>query len=81
MMWRQRLPRPGAAENITRKNIVDEQIFGRMERDKIPHAVLSTDEEFIRRLYVDATGQLPSVEALRQFTTDKDPGPVLYVLR
>src|SRR6185295_18254578 len=33
---------------IARKNFVDELILGRMERDKIPHAPLAGDEEFLR---------------------------------
>ena len=50
---------PGAAKvgPVTRKNYIDENLFTRMDRDKIPHAGLSTDEEFIRRVYMDATGR------------------------
>src|SRR5215831_17414315 len=58
---------------IPRKNFIDAQIFGRMERDRIPHASLSSDEEFVRRVYMDATGQLPSADAVRQFVADKNP--------
>src|SRR5438132_7084909 len=59
------LPKTGSGQTkIVRKNLIDEQIFGRMERDHIPHAPLSTDEEFIRRAYLDATGQLPSIETV-----------------
>src|SRR5437764_12298820 len=47
---------------IPRKNFIDDHIFGRMERDKIPHAPLAGDEEFIRRAYLDATGLLPTVD-------------------
>jgi len=61
---------PGA---IPRKNYIDEQIFGRMERDKIPHAGLASDEEFVRRAYLDATGLLPDPQAVRDFVGSKDP--------
>ena len=57
---------------IPRRNYVDEQIFGRMERDKIPHAAVSSDEEFVRRVYLDATGTLPEPDQVRQFAADKD---------
>lgn len=67
------LPRSGPAAKIVRKNLVDEQIFGRMERDHIPHAPLSSDEEWIRRVYVDATGQLPTADDVRKFLADTDP--------
>src|SRR5437667_7777417 len=52
---------------IPRKNFIDEHIFGRMERDKIPHAPLAGDEEFIRRAYLDATGLLPTTDQVRAF--------------
>ena len=45
---------------IARKNFVDEFIFGKMERDNIPHAPLAGDAEFLRRAYLDATGLLPA---------------------
>ncbi len=61
-----------AAANIPRKNYIDEAIFGRMERDKIPHAPLATDQEFIRRAYLDATGLLPTPAQVREFVASKD---------
>ena len=67
---------PGVATpsgEVTRKNFIDEHIFGRIERDGIPHAGLSTDEEFIRRVYLDATGLVPDPEAVRAFVTSTDP--------
>ncbi len=60
-----------AVGKIERKNLVDEYIFGRIEKDGIPHAGLSTDEEFIRRVYLDLTGLLPSSDAVRTFVADK----------
>src|SRR5690242_6101475 len=33
---------------VPRRNFIDEQIFGRIERDRIPHAPLAGDEEFLR---------------------------------
>ena len=37
------------------RNYIDEQLFGRMDRDGIPHAGLASDEEFCAGLS-DATG-------------------------
>src|SRR5688572_33080867 len=37
------------AGKLPRKNFIDEYIFGKMEKDGIPYAGLSTDEEFVRR--------------------------------
>jgi hypothetical protein len=66
---------PGAGSStalIPRKNFVDEHIFGRIERDKIPHAPLAGDEEFLRRAYLDATGLLPTPDQVRSFLRDTD---------
>jgi len=67
---------PGAAASsapIPRKNFVDEFIFGRIDRDHIPHAPLAGDEEFLRRAYLDATGFLPGPDKVRSFVADADP--------
>ncbi|HEY2917725.1 MAG TPA: DUF1549 domain-containing protein, partial [Candidatus Binatia bacterium] len=67
---------PGAAASsapIPRKNFVDEHIFGRIDRDKIPHAPLAGDEQFLRRVYLDAVGFLPTPEKVRSFVADTDP--------
>jgi hypothetical protein len=58
---------------VVRKNYIDEHIFGRMERDKVPHAPLSSDSEFARRVYLDAVGLLPTPAQVREFVASKDP--------
>ena len=67
------LPGAAASRPIPRKNFIDEFIFGRIERDGIPHAGLSTDDEFIRRVYLDATGMLPPADGVRSFLASTDP--------
>src|SRR5215470_14997184 len=64
---------PVLTGNVPRRNFIDEQIFGRIERDSVPHASLAGDEEFIRRAYIDATGLLPPPEKVREFVASKDP--------
>src|SRR6266567_7427845 len=64
---------PASSAPIPRKNFVDEHIFGRIERDKIPHSPLAGDEEFLRRAYLDATGFLPASDKVRSFVADTDP--------
>ena len=54
-------------------NFIDEYIFSKMQRDSIPHAGLSTDAEFLRRINLDLTGRLPEPEVIRKFLADKDP--------
>lgn len=67
--------RPGEAPSIpvTHNNFIDERVFGRMERDGIPHAGLSTDEEFVRRAYLDAVGRIPTIEEALAFVEDTAP--------
>ena len=69
---RSRLP-DGPRIPVRRKNYIDDYIFGKMERDKIPHAPLSSDTEFLRRVTLGLTGRLPEVEAIRKFVKDTDP--------
>jgi len=67
--------RPGEAPSIpvTHNNFIDERVFGRMERDGVPHAGLSTDEEFVRRAYLDAVGRIPTIEEALAFVEDTAP--------
>jgi hypothetical protein len=67
------LPGQAAPAAIPRKNFIDDHIFSRIERDRIPHARLSTDDEFIRRVYLDVTGLLPSPDDIRSFLGSTDP--------
>jgi uncharacterized protein DUF1553/uncharacterized protein DUF1549 len=57
-----------------RKNLIDDFIFGKIERNGIPHAGLCTDEEFIRRVTIDLWGRLPEPEKIRAFLKDNSPG-------
>src|SRR5207253_8692652 len=58
---------------VARKNYIDEFIFGKMDRDRIPHAPLSPDTEFLRRVYLDLTGRIPQPEQVRKFLADQEP--------
>jgi len=44
-----------SAGEIPRKNFIDSILFGRMEADSIGSAPLCTDQEFVRRVYLDLT--------------------------
>src|SRR5262245_28420893 len=44
------LPPTVAGGRLTPRTFIDEQIFGKMQRDGIPHAPLATDQEFLRRV-------------------------------
>lgn len=62
-----------AAGAVPRRNLIDEHIFGKMQRDRIPHAPLATDEEFFRRVHIDLIGRIPSDDKYRAFLADTDP--------
>jgi hypothetical protein len=67
---------PGAAaksEPVPLRNFIDNHIFGKMQRDGVPHAPLSADQEFFRRVTLDLTGRIPSATDLREFLADKSP--------
>ena len=66
-------PDRNAAAAVARRNLIDEFIFSRMERDRIPHAPLSSDEEFFRRIHLDLTGRIPHDDELRAFLASTDP--------
>ena len=58
---------------ITRRNLIDRHLFGAMERDGIPHAALANDYEFVRRIYLDMTGRIPTRDQLSAFINDDSP--------
>jgi uncharacterized protein DUF1549/uncharacterized protein DUF1553 len=64
-----RTPRPAAIE---RKNFIDDFILGKMEADGVVPAPAATDEEFLRRVYLDITGRIPTVDQARQFLDSPD---------
>jgi uncharacterized protein DUF1553/uncharacterized protein DUF1549 len=69
--------RPSSAQlsssPVPRKNLIDEFIFGKMEKDGVPHASLSSDEEFFRRIHIDLTGRTPHDDELRAFLASTEP--------
>src|SRR5437773_4163161 len=67
---------PGAKTTsapVLRRNFIDERIFGKMERDGVPHAALTADNEFLRRATLDLTGRIPTPQEVSAFTADTDP--------
>ena len=65
------LPPPAAATSqIPHRNFIDDEIFGKMRRDGVPHAALATDLEFLRRAKLDLTGRIPTPAEVRDFPAD-----------
>ena len=68
-------PQAAAAPSVevAHKNFIDDFIFAKMAQDGVPHAGLANDREFLRRVYLDLTGRIPSSEQIREFTADNSP--------
>jgi len=60
---------PEAARN----NFIDELVFAKLRRLNIVPSSLSSDEEFLRRVYLDTVGLLPTLDETRAFLDSADP--------
>lgn len=56
-----------------RKNFIDDYIFGRIEGDGIQAAPLASDQDFVRRVFLDLTGRIPAAEQALAFLEDLNP--------
>ena len=58
-------------KDLPRHNYIDEQIDTKLKRLKIQPSPRTSDAEFLRRVSLDLTGQLPSTKRIRQFVSEK----------
>jgi hypothetical protein len=56
--------------DVPRRNFIDDEIFLRLQKEGLPAARLTTDEEFLRRVTLDLTGRTPSAAEIRAFAAD-----------
>src|SRR5262249_10642445 len=56
--------------DLPRNNFVDEKLIARWKDLGISPSPLASDGEFVRRLYLDAIGTLPTPEEIRSFLAD-----------
>ncbi|GIW95884.1 MAG: hypothetical protein KatS3mg110_3925 [Pirellulaceae bacterium] len=54
-------------------NYIDELVYAKLRHVKVLPSELCTDDEFIRRVYLDLTGLLPPAERVRAFLADPRP--------
>ncbi len=66
---------PGAPYTVAKayRNPVDQEIFGRMAADGVVPTVRSGDAEFLRRVMLDLTGQVPDAAQVEAFLADARP--------
>ncbi|MGQ9574593.1 MAG: DUF1553 domain-containing protein [Thermoguttaceae bacterium] len=66
-------PLPMPFPKIPPNNKIDELVFAKLEKLGIPPSEVCPDEVFLRRVYLDAIGALPTPEEVRAFLADADP--------
>jgi len=54
-------------------NLVDKPVIEKLNRLKISPSAICTDEEFLRRVYIDMIGVQPKPDEVRAFLKDADP--------
>src|SRR5262245_21936429 len=54
------------------RQIIDEEIRAGWQRQKITPSAKADDSAFVRRIYLDLLGVVPSLEEARSFLDDKD---------
>lgn len=54
--------------SVPRRNFIDDEVLGLLETLRIPVSVQVDDATFLRRVTLNLTGRLPTVEAARQFS-------------
>jgi len=57
---------------VPTNNFIDEKLVAKWKELGLVPSPLCTDEEFLRRLYLDAIGTLPTPDEIRAFLADKD---------
>src|SRR5262249_28818512 len=65
--------KPGGYPSVPEVNYVDREVFAKLKMMNVVPAELAPDVTFLRRIYIDTTGQLPPPEVVREFLADKDP--------
>ena len=58
---------------LTPQNKIDEIVFARLQELNIAPAQLCSDPVFVRRVYLDVTGTLPTAAEAQQFILDRSP--------
>lgn len=60
-------------QDVAANNYIDELMIDKFKKLRIQPSELCTDEEFLRRVTLDVTGVMPTVEEYHRFMQDPDP--------
>lgn len=71
-MFRVMVPRPGdpAKNTLPQFNIIDKLVDAKLAKLNVAPSGLCDDADFLRRIYIDLTGTLPTPEEARKFLAD-----------
>jgi len=53
-----------------RRNFIDEVVLEKLTELRLPSSPRASDEEFVRRVFIDTVGLLPTADEVRQFVND-----------
>ena len=56
-----------------RRNFIDDFVIAQLEELRLPPSRRTTDEEFVRRVYLDTIGMLPAAKEVREFIEETAP--------
>ena len=65
------IPTPDAKDAVALAKMIDAEINRKLADAKLTPSARSTDEEFLRRAYLDITGVIPTAEKAKAFLDDK----------
>jgi hypothetical protein len=58
---------------VARRNYIDDLLFGKLQKMNLIPSDPSTDQEFLRRAYLDVIGMVPALEEAKTFLSSHDP--------
>lgn len=61
---------PPSPRTFVAKSFIDDEVFGKMVKDGVPWTSPSSDAEFLRRVTLDLTGEIPDPEGVKAFLAD-----------
>ncbi len=66
-------PLPVDFPQVKPNNHVDDLVYAKLKSLGIPPSELATDQDFLRRVYLDAIGVLPTAKEAREYLADRSP--------
>lgn len=76
--WSSAIPRPEPVPHTTyaslpRSNFIDDAIYHRLEQLHLLPSSPAPEHRFLRRVYLDVIGKLPTADETREYLSDPDP--------